>query len=127
MALVKLRARLAGGASRVMTDADRRTNEQALAVARGQAELPTFVGAGKTRWQEIRQAYDQAAVALDATGQSDDQALAQDVRVFLDRHPDMNATPQIFAARYAQKLSRDRQVPDVPPSGKPTPDEGRNR
>ena len=126
MALVKLRARLAGGASRVMTDADRRTNVQAVAVARGQAELPAFVGQGKSRWQEIRQAYGQAAAALDATGQSDDRALAQDVRAFLDRHPDLNATPQIFAARYAQKLSRDRQTPDVP-SGKPMPDNGRKR
>jgi hypothetical protein len=127
MALVKLRARLAGGASRVMTDADRRTNEQALAVARGQAELPAFVGAGKTRWQEIRLAYGQAAAALDATGQSDDQALAQDVRAFLDKHLDMNATPQKFAERYAQKLSRDRQAPDVPPSSKTMPDNGRKR
>ena len=51
MALIKLRARLAGGTSRVMTDADRRTNQQAIAIARKQVELPSFVATGKTRWQ----------------------------------------------------------------------------
>ena len=113
MALVKLRARLATGVSRVMTDADRRTNEQAIAVARGQAELPPFIAKGKTRWQEIRQAYSQAAAALDATGQSEDRELAGDVRGFLDKHPDMNATPEIFAARHAQNLTEAR--PKVEP------------
>ena len=113
IALVKLRARLASGVSRVMTDADRRTNEQAIAVARGQAELPPFIAKGKTRWQEIRQAYSQAAAALDATGQSEDRELAGDVRGFLDKHPDMNATPEIFAARHAQNLTEAR--PKVEP------------
>ena len=127
MALVKLRTRLAGGASRVMTVADRHTNEQAVAIARGQVELPAFVGHGKTRWQEIRQAYGQAAAALNATGQSDDQALAQDVRTFLDKHPDMNATPEIFAKRYAQKLSRDRQTRQAPPPGGSMLDRGVKR
>src|SRR3546814_5238213 len=47
--LVKLRARLASGASGVMTKADRRTNEQAIAVARGRANLPSFIAKGKTR------------------------------------------------------------------------------
>ena len=113
IALVKLRARLASGVSRVMTDADRRTNEQAIAVARGQAELPPFIAKGKTRWQEIRQAYSQAAAALDATGQSEDRELAGDVRGFLDKHPDMNATPEIFAGRHAQNLTEAR--PKVEP------------
>jgi type IV secretion system T-DNA border endonuclease VirD2 len=114
MALVKLRARLASGVSRVMTDADRRSNEQAIAVARGQADLPPFVAKGKTRWQAIRHAYSQAAAALDATRQSEDRTLAGDVRGFLDKHPDMNATPEIFAARHARNLAVGQQKPELP-------------
>lgn len=105
MALVKLRARLASGTSGAMTESDRRTNEQAIAVARGQAELPAFIAKGKTRWQEIRHAYQQAAAALDATGQTEDRTLASDVRGFLDRHPEMRATPEIFAAHHAWNLA----------------------
>ena len=108
MALVKLRARLAGGASQVMTEADRRTNERAVAVARGQDALPAFVANGKTRWQEIRGAYGLAADALDATGQSDDRALADDVRAFLAKHPDIKVTPKIFADRHARYLNAER-------------------
>src|SRR3546814_10099667 len=78
MALVKLRARLRTEGSRQITNADRRTNEQAIAVARGQAELPPFIAKGKTRWQEIRHAYRQAAVALDATGQSEDRTRSEE-------------------------------------------------
>lgn len=118
MALVKLRARLAGGASRTMTDADRRTNAQAIMVARGQAGLPPFVPRGRTRWQEIRAAYGQIAAALDLTGQSEDRALADDVRKFLDRHPDVMATPEILSARYAQQLARAARSPTMPPNGK---------
>jgi len=114
MALAKLRARLANGVSRVMTNADRRTNEQALAVARGHAELPPFIAKGKTRWQGIRHAYSQAAAALDATGQSEDRRLASDVRGFLDKHPDMNATPEIFAARHARHFEVNRLKAEMP-------------
>ena len=109
MALVKLRARLASGASPAMTDADRRTNEQALSVARGQSGLPPFIAKGKTRWQQIRHAYEQAAAALGATGKSEDQTLADDVRKFLDKHPDVNATPEIFAADHARNLGIERK------------------
>ena len=76
MALVKLRARLANGVGSVMTNADRRTNEQAITFARGHAKFPPFIVRGKTRWQEICHAYRQAAAALDATGRSDDRMLA---------------------------------------------------
>ena len=104
MALVKLRARLASGASRALTNADRRTNEQAIAVARGQSELPPFIARGKSRWQQIRAAYERAASALNASGRSEDKMLADDVRTFLDKHVDMQATPEIFAARYARAM-----------------------
>ena len=113
MALVKLRARLVSGTSGAMTESDRRTNEQAIAVARGQAELPAFTAKGKTRWQEIRHAYSQAAVALDATGRSEDRTLASDVRGFLDKHPEMNATPEIFATHHARKLASARAKPEL--------------
>jgi type IV secretion system T-DNA border endonuclease VirD2 len=112
MALVKLRARLRTEGSRQITNADRRTNEQAIAVARGQAELPPFAAKGKTRWQEIRHAYILAAVALDATGQADDRKLASDVRGFVDRHPEMNATPEIFARHHARNLEAVRAKPE---------------
>jgi len=120
MALIKLRARLRSGGSRQMTESDRRTNEQAIAVARSQAVLPKFISKGKSRWQEIRQAYGQAAAALDATGQSDDQALAHDLRDFLAKHPNVTATPEIFAARYARNLEATRPKPQSPsePSGR---------
>jgi type IV secretion system T-DNA border endonuclease VirD2 len=127
MALVKLRARLASGATRVMTDADRRTNEQAIAVARGQAALPTFIAKGKTRWQEIRLAYGQAAAALDSTGQSDDKTLAGDVRAFLDKHPDVNATPEVFAAYHARRIAADQSKSAIPAPDRPPKDNGRGR
>ena len=127
MALVKLRARLVSGTSGVMTESDRRTNEQAIAVARGQAELPLFIAKGKTRWQEIRRAYQQAALALDATGQSEDRTLASDVRKYLDKHPDVSATPEIFAAHHARNLAAARPKP-VPPAPEPSPrDRGRGQ
>ena len=83
MALVKLRARLRTEGSRQITQSDRRTNEQAIAVARGQDQLPPFIAVGTFRWQEIRRAYEQTANALDATGQADDLELAKDVRTFM--------------------------------------------
>ena len=127
MALVKLRARLRTEGSRQITNADRRTNEQAIAVAWGQSELPAFIGKGKTRWQEIRQAYGQAAAALDATGRSEDRALAHDVRGFLEAHPDMTATPELFAARHARNLEAARSKPEPPAPRPPFPDQGRLR
>jgi hypothetical protein len=48
MALVKLRA-AAREESRRISNADRRTNEQAIAVARGQDRLPPFIAAGTVR------------------------------------------------------------------------------
>ncbi len=110
MALVKLRARLRAGGSRQITDSDRRTNEQAIAVARGQDQLPPFIAVGTLRWREIRRAYEQAAAALDATGQQDDRALADDVRGFLDKHQGVNATPEVFAARHARNLAATTRV-----------------
>ena len=122
MALVKIRARLRTEGSRQISDADRRTNEQAIAVARGQATLPAFIARGKERWQEIRVAYGQAAAALDATGDADDRELASDVRGFLDKHQRMNATPEVFAVRHAQSLNR-----GVPPIDGKSPDRDRSR
>ena len=115
------------GAARALADADRRTNIQAVAVARGQAKLPPFVTTGKTRWQQIRDAYSQAAGALDATGQAEDRTLASDVRGFLDEHPDMDAKPEIFAVRQAQSLAavqQKREPPQLDPSQR---DRGRRR
>ena len=104
-----------------------RTNEQAIAVARGQAELPPFIAKGKTRWQEIRHAYEQAATSLDATGRAEDQTLAGDVRGFLDKHLNLNATPEIFAVRHARNLELARQKPEQP-APEPSPrDRGRRR
>jgi hypothetical protein len=113
MALVKLRARLRAEGSRRISNADRRTNEQAIAVARGQDQLPPFIAAGTFRWQEIRRAYAQIASALDATGQSDDRELASDVRAFLNKHQGMNATPEVFAAHHAKLLNRAAPSPEV--------------
>ena len=126
MALVKLRARLRVEGSYPMSNADRRTNEQAVAVARGQAELPPFIAKGKTRWQQIRDAYEQAARSLDLTGQADDRTLAEDVRGFLDKHPDINATPEIFANRHARNLAAARSMPDLA-APKPPSDRSRRR
>ena len=122
MALVKLRSRLRTEGSRQIIQSDRRTNEQAIAVARGEDQLPPFIAAGTVRWQEIRRAYEQTAAALDATGQSDDRELASDVRTFLDKHQGMKATPEVFAARHTQSLNR-----GVPPNNVVSPDRDRNR
>lgn len=126
MALVKLRARLAGGAAPAMTDADRRTSTQALAVARGESPLPAFVPTGRARWDRIRAAYSRVISALEATGQIDDRALAQDVRGFLDRQLEMRSTPEIFAARYARQLTTV-QSQTVASRDAGTRDEGRSR
>jgi type IV secretion system T-DNA border endonuclease VirD2 len=127
MALVKLRARLRAEGGRQLSDADWRTNEQALAVAEGKAALPSFVPKGTQRWQEIRRAYGEAASALHATGDVEDVKLASDVLAFLASHLDMNATPDVFAARYAEMLAADRQKPKVSPPEPPPPDRGRGR
>ena len=127
MALVKLRARLRTDGSRQITQSDRRTNEQAIAVARGQDQLPPFIAAGTARWREIRRAYEQTAAALDATGQSDDRDLASDVRAFLDKHQGMNATPEVFAAHHAKLLNRRMPPMDIKPPDRPPPEKGRGR
>ena len=79
----------------------------------GQGELPPFIAKGKTRWQEIRDADQQAATSLDATGQAEDRTLARDVRGFLDKNPYINATPEIFAERHAGNLAATRSTPDL--------------
>src|SRR3546814_5918805 len=65
MALVKLRSRLRTEGSRQITHSDRRTNEQAIAVARRQAQSPPFIAAGTVRWRELRRPYEQTAGELD--------------------------------------------------------------
>ena len=127
MALVKLRARLQSEGSRQMSNSDRRTNEQAIAVARGQEALPPFIAVGTRRWGEIRVAYGQTAEALDATGNADDRKLAGDVREFLDKHDKMNATPEVFAARHAQLMKRALPSPEIAPPDRPPRDRGRGR
>jgi type IV secretion system T-DNA border endonuclease VirD2 len=87
-----------------MMKADRRTNEQAIAVAQGQEALPTFIALGAEKWQAIRKAYREAIFALNATGSNQDRELANDVHGFLEKHQHMNATPEVFAAHYAKKL-----------------------
>ena len=120
MALVKLRARLRAEGGRQITDSDRRTKEQAIAVARGEAALPAFIALGTERWQQIGAAYSHAAAALDATEATEDRELASDVRGFLDRHQGMNSTPEAFAAHYAQILGMKRNSPD-PQAPEPPP------
>ena len=127
MSLVKIRARLRAEGSRQITDSDRRTNEQAIAVARGQAALPAFIAIGTERWQEIRAAYSQVAAALDATGANEDRELASDVRGFLDKQQAMNATPEVFAAHHARILTAERRSAELPVPDLPPNDRGRGR
>jgi type IV secretion system T-DNA border endonuclease VirD2 len=127
MALVKLRARLRAEGSRRITNADRRTNEQAIAVARGQDQLPPFIAVGTFRRQEIRRAYQQTADALDATAQLDDRELAKDVRAWLDKHQGMNATPEVFAALHAKHLDRALPPMSVKQPDQSPPGKGRSR
>lgn len=127
MALVKLRVRLQTEGSRQISDADRRTNEQAIAVARGLEALPVFISSGTRRWDEIRAAYGQIAALLGATGNADDRKLAGDVRGFLDKHEKMNATPEVFAARHAQILAAERSKSAPLPPERPPVDRGRRR
>ncbi len=49
MALVKIRARLRTEGSREITNSDLHTNEQAIAVARGEDIFPSFIALGKVR------------------------------------------------------------------------------
>jgi len=127
MALVKLRARLRAEGSRQIANADRRTNERAIAVARGQDQLPLFIAAGTFRWREIRRAYEQTAAALDATGQADDRDLASDVRTFLDKHQGMNATPEVFAAHFARRIAADQSKSELSAPDRTPKDRGQER
>jgi type IV secretion system T-DNA border endonuclease VirD2 len=127
MALIKIRARLRTEGSRQITDSDVRTNEQAIAVARGEAKLPSFIARGTARWREILAAYGQAAAALEATGQADDRELASDVRGFLDKHQGMNATPQVFAAHHARLIAADKIKAELQAPDRPQKDRGRGR
>ena len=127
MALVKLRARLRTEGGGRISESDRRTNEQAIAVALGEQKLPAFIGKGTSRWLQICRAYRQAAAALDATGVSEDRRLAGDVRGFLDRHLGMNATPEVFAERHADAMRRASPQPEFDPPGRPPLDRGRTR
>ena len=127
MALVKLRARLRTEETRQITQSDRRTNEQAIAVARGRDQLPPFIAAGSFRWQEIRRAYNQTADALDATGQTDDRELAKDVRTFLDKHRGMNATPEVFAAHHRRWREAAREYSGQTTKEVTNPDRGKDR
>jgi type IV secretion system T-DNA border endonuclease VirD2 len=127
MALVKLRQRLRVGSPQQFTASDRRTNEQAIAVAHGEQELPAFVANGTSRWQQICRAYHEAASALEMTGTSEDRTLAGDVRGWLAKHLGMNATPEVFAARHAEAMSRGSQSPKVDPAQRPPRDGGRTR
>jgi type IV secretion system T-DNA border endonuclease VirD2 len=127
MALVKLRARLQTQGGPQFSDADRRTNEHAIAVAIGRESLPAFIGKGASRWQEICQAYGQAAAALDATGISEDRQLAGDVRGFLAVHVGKNATPEVFAARHAKAMSQESLTPQIDPVERSPRDRGRTR
>jgi type IV secretion system T-DNA border endonuclease VirD2 len=112
--------------SRGATDSDRRTNGQALAVARGHETFPTFIARGTARWEAIRGAYWTTAELLDQTRDFEDFKLANDVRAFLDLNPKMNATPEVFAARHAQLL-QERSRSDVDPDARPPTDRGRSR
>lgn len=127
MALVKLRARLRTEGTRQITQSDRRTNEQAIAVAKGEDQLPPFIAAGTSRWQEIRGAYEQTADALDATGKADDGELAKDVRTFLDKHRGINATPEVFAAHHAKQMNRAVTKTEVEPPSHPAPGKEKSR
>jgi hypothetical protein len=127
MALVKLRARLRAEGGRQITQSDRRTNEQAIAVARGQDQLPPFIAAGTIRWQEIRRAYEQTVEALGRTEQAEDRELAMDVRTFLDKHQGMNATPEVFAAQHARMIAADQSKAALPAPERPRKDHGRGR
>lgn len=127
MALVKLRARLRSEGTRQIAQSDRRTNEQAIAVAKGQDQLPPFIAAGTVRWKEIRRAYEQTADALDATGQADDRELANDVRTFLGKHQGMNATPEVFAADYARRIRAEQSRAVSPAPDRPPKDRGQGR
>jgi type IV secretion system T-DNA border endonuclease VirD2 len=127
MALVKLRARLRTEGGRQITQSDRRTNEQAIAVARGQEQLPPLIAAGTFRWQVIRRAYEQTADALDATGQADDRELAKDVRTFLDKRQGMNATPEVFAAHHARRKAAEQSKAELSPLDRSSSNRGRGR
>src|SRR3546814_366752 len=119
--------RISDWSSDVCSSDLRRTNEQAIAVARGQDQLPPFIAAGTVRWREIRRAYEQTAAALDATGQSEDRALASDVRAFLDKHQGMNATPEVFAAHHARRIEAGQNRAVSPAPDRSPKDPGRGR
>ena len=127
MALIKLRGRLRSEGGRQFSTADRRTNEQALAVARGQQQLPPFIAKGTSRWKEICRSYALVRAALESTGVAEDRTLADDVREFLGTHLGMNATPEVFAARHATSLDRASKAARVDRPEGPPLDQGRTR
>jgi type IV secretion system T-DNA border endonuclease VirD2 len=96
-------------------------------VAEGTAAFPSFAAKGTQSWQEKRCDYCEAVSALQVTGEAEDVKLASDVRVFLAAHFDMNATPEVFAARHAEMQAAERQKTQVSPPEPPQPDRERGR
>jgi type IV secretion system T-DNA border endonuclease VirD2 len=72
-------------------------------------------------------AYREAANALEAAGTSEDRTLAGDLRGWLAKHLGMNATPEVFAARHAEAMSRGLHSPEVDSPDLPPHDLGRTR
>ncbi|WP_241212702.1 relaxase/mobilization nuclease domain-containing protein [Sphingomonas sp. ABOLG] len=130
MALTQLRARIRRGASRQPTEADLRQAREAMQVALGRAEQPTFVFKTRARWQETKQRYEAAADSLDRSPDREDRRLGGDIRRFLQERANIETIPdrmlreaearvRTAQARQGTEHQPDRDVPrgtPVPPT-----------
>lgn len=108
MALTQLRARIRSGASRQPTEVDLRQAREAMQIALGKANQPTFVSKTRDRWTETKRKYEVAAQKLERTGDREDRRLARDVRQFIQERATIETIPDRML-RDAERRIRDVQ------------------
>lgn len=132
MALTQLRARIRSGASRQPTEADMRQAREAMQIALGRAEQPSFVSKIRERWNGTKRTYEAAAAQLERSGDSEDRTLAGEVRQFVkDRaeivtYPDVTLRDAERRVREARARAKSVEQPERGvPRGTPPPSRSR--
>jgi len=126
MALAQMREKIRRGVSRQPTEADLRQAREALAIAMGKAQSPSFLAQAKQRWADIRERYEGAAVRLDGSEDPRDKELARELRSFLKDRPSIETVPdrvlkdaieRVRIAREQQQADKEERKPAerVPP------------
>lgn len=120
MALTQLRARIRSGVSRQPTEADLQQAREAMQIALGKAQQPTFVSRTRERWQDTKRRYEAAAEQLSRSSNRDDRMLARDVRQFIQERANIDTIPDRML-REAQARVREAREKGVQPPEQSVP------